>query len=155
MIDYARPATMDDVRHVAENMREEDIEEVGAFMLSPLTALTIGFNNSDLCYTLLSPEGEPAAIMGISPQPYFKGFGSIWLLGTPLIEKYPMTFLRNTKPVLQGMFEDTGYDAFYNYTYAKNLLHHKWLKWTGFTFLRKVNLPPLNEEFFEFIILRG
>lgn len=155
MIDYARPATMDDVRYVAEHMREDDIEEAGAFMLSPLEALTTGLHNADLCYTLLSPDGEPIAILGVSPNEAYPSFGAIWMLGTPLIEKYPMTFLRNTKPALESMFHQTRYDAFFNYTYAKNLLHHKWLKWTGFTFLRKVTLPPLNKDFFEFIILRG
>lgn len=155
MIDYARPATMDDVHYVAENMRKEDIEEAGAFMLSPLTALTIGYNTSDVCYALTAPDGEPAAILGVAPNIAYKRMGAIWLLGTPLIEKYPKTFIRNTKPALNEMFEKTDYDAFFNYTYAENVLHHKWLKWTGFTFLRKVTLPPLHKEFYEFIILRG
>jgi hypothetical protein len=53
------------------------------------------------------------------------------------------------------LFDVTGDDAFYNYTYSRNTVHHKWLKWSGFTFLRKVTLPPLNKEFYEFVILRG
>lgn len=155
MIDYARPATLSDLKLVAENMREEDIEEAGAFLLSPLDALTQGFHNSQVCYTLISPEGEPGAILGVTPNEVYPSFGLIWMLGTPVIEKYPMTFLRNTKSAVGILFDQTGYDAFFNYTYASNTVHHKWLKWSGFTFLRKVTLPPLDKEFYEFITLRG
>lgn len=155
MIDYARPATLDDVEYVAEHMREEDIEEAGAFGLPPLEALTIGFNNSNICQTLLTPDGTPCAIAGISPSTIHPTWGAIWMLGTHHIEEVPITFIRHSRKAIKALFEATEYDAFFNYTYARNTVHHKWLKWCGFTFLRKVELPPFDQEFFEFVSLRG
>jgi hypothetical protein len=48
------------------------------------------------------------------------------------------------------MFKECGAEYVYNYTYAKNTVHHRWLKWLGFTFLRKVNLGPEGKPFIEF-----
>lgn len=155
MSQYARPATLDDVRHVAEHMRPLDVEEARAFGLSPLQALEIGLHQSDVCLALIAPDGTPCAITGISPNERYRNWGAIWLLGTSQIEDVPMTFLRHSKQVLKEMADSTPYEAFFNYTYAPNTLHHKWIKWCGFTFLRKVELPPFNKSFYEFISLRG
>jgi hypothetical protein len=76
------------------------------------------------------------------------GFGRVWLLGTNDIERYPKTFLRHGAEVRDMLFD--GYCGLYNYTYENNSLHHKWLKWMGFTFLRRVELTP-NNFFYEFV----
>lgn len=118
-----------DIDYVAEHMRPEDIEECAAGGLSPLSALIIGWQSGDT-WALITPLGDPCAILGVheTEEP---GCGKIWMLGTPEIEKYPMTFLKNCRPVLDELFKD--YKLLSNWSYYKNEVHHKWLQWLGFT----------------------
>lgn len=154
MNQYIRPATEDDVRFVASNMRQADIEEAGALGLSPLDAIMLSHLHALKSYSLISPKGETIAITGVSPSPLGDVWGAIWLLGTNGIEKYPQTFLRNSIPALDLLYEETGRTVFHNFAHASNALHLKWLKWLGFKFIRTVNLPPYDNEFVEFVRLR-
>ena len=62
------------------------------------------------------------------------------------------SFLRHSRPLLTQLFAD--YDALYNYTYERNTVHHNWLRWLGFVFLRRVELTP-NNFFYEFVKVRN
>lgn len=150
---YWRPPTREDCELIAANMRLEDIMECACLWHTPLDALLLGFEHSDVCYTLVDPEGEPVAMLGVVASPTYENFGSIWLLGTPGIEKFSYRFLRHSKKVLNEFYDETGYDAMYNYTHKDNVVHHKWLQWLGFTFLRRVNFG--NSGFIEFVRLKG
>jgi hypothetical protein len=150
---FIRPTVDDDIRFVADHMRIEDVEEVLAQGSTPFDGLVRSRDNSTLCHTLIEPDGTPCALLGICPGYYAKS-GLIWLLGTQGIERNPITFLRHSKSALTELFEAGPYDFLYNYTYAKNQLHHKWLKWLGFKFLRTVEIPPFNKSFIEFVKIR-
>lgn len=151
---YLRPSVSEDVEFLANRLREEDIEEVFASNNRPFDALSHGLAVSTPCYTLVDRSGVPIGMMGITKGSYTNS-GIIWLLGTKGIEDNSMAFLRNSKPVLDQLFTNTGYGLLYNYTYVKNELHHKWLRWLGFTFLRTITLPTTGKEFIEFVKLRG
>jgi hypothetical protein len=152
-MNLVRTADWSDVEFLAERLRQHDIEEVGALGFSPLDALSHGFDNSAVCYTGLEPDtGLPLCMMGVVQSPY-PNLGLIWLLGTPAIQKHGWRFLSMSRPMLAEMFETTGFEGFYNYTYAKNHEHHKWLRWLGFTFIRKVKAG--GSPFYEFIKLKG
>ena len=128
---YIRPAMQEDVGYLSNNLREEDVEEVCASNSTPLSALSHGFEMSDPCLTLTDKQDVPIAMLGTVP------------------------FLRNSKPVLSDLFDRTGCSFFYNYTYVSNALHHRWLRWLGFTFLRTITMPTTGKEFIEFVKLRG
>lgn len=151
---YLSQPTDEAVEYVAKNMRPEDVEECLAFGHDPLNALGFSRAASTVCYTLVGRDNTPVAIVGVG-EGIYKNWGSIWLLGTDGIKTNKMTFLRNSKEALQRLYDESGFDVFYNYTYAKNDLHHYWLRWLGFSFLRKVTLPPHNHEFYEFARLKG
>lgn len=151
----SRPATWDDVDYVIRNMREEDQAECVAGGYTPSKALSLSHEESIVSYTLLTPDGDPAAILGVSKGSLGPKFGLIWMLGTDDIRKHKFTFLRNCKPFLETLYDDLGFECFYNYTYAENTLHHAWLKWLGFKFIRQIELPPLGQPFIEFVRLRG
>lgn len=149
----ARP-TEQDIEHVANNMRPEDIEECLATGLDPLTALRTSISHSSVCYSIIDQHGTPYALMGVG-QGVYDGWGAVWLLGTKGIEQNTVTFLRHSKDVLDMLYAESGFHVFYNYTFSNNTLHHRWLKWLGFKFIRRVTLPPTNSEFIEFARLRG
>ena len=154
MTNYLRKPSMADVELLSRNLRERDIEECLAHGHTPLEALTLGFQHSRSLYTLVSPEGEAFGMLGVGDSP-LPGLGAIWMLGSKGLEGYPMTLVRQSKIVLEQLFNETPYDGFYNYVYAKNTLHVQWLKWLGFSLLRTVQLPPFQRDFIEFVKLRG
>lgn len=146
---YLRRSDWSDVWYLSAYLRPEDVAECEAQGKTPLDALAEGLERSDVCYTLLDPAGMPVAMLGVGAGGY------IWLLGTDGIRKHQTTFLRHCKGFLRTLYDETGYDLLFNYTYIENELHHKWLKWLGFSFLRVVSLPPSNKLFYEFARLRG
>jgi len=151
-----RPSTQDDIAYVSQNMRKEDQDECWASGLSPDLALSTSNEGSEVSYALIAPDTRnPAAILGIAPSPFGPRFGVIWMLGTDDIRRHKFTFLRNCRPVLSALYEETNRECFYNYTYSRNTLHHAWLKWMGFVFLREAPMPATNEPFYEFVRLKG
>lgn len=151
---FYRPTTWEDVYFVVDNMREEDQDECRANGYTPLDALSLSYENSIVSYTLHTPDGVPAAIMGVSKSGIGPQFGVIWMLGTNDIQHHKVYALRRCKPFLSDLYEEMGMECFYNYTYSENKLHHSWLKWLGFTFLRSVALPPDGHDFYEFVRLK-
>lgn len=150
-----RPSNQYDIGYLAVHMRQADQEECRAGGLTPLRALSDSYEMSTIRYTLIDPKkNEPGAMLGVCPGAY-EGMGLIWLLGSPSIENNSITFLRSSKLVLQQLFEESEYDVLYNYTYINNKLHHKWLQWLGFSFLREVPYGPTGHTFIEFVKLRG
>lgn len=151
---YFRTTERGDLEYVAAYMRHNDIEEVRALGFSPLDGLQRSANNAKLCYSLITPDGYPCAITGVGHSSVGPEWGAVWLLGTSDIEKFPQTFLRNSKAILDNMFEESGCTVLYNYCHGKNTLHQRWLRWLDFKFLRIVELPPSAEQFIEFVKLR-
>lgn len=150
-----RPTTWDDVYFISDTMRGEDADECRAGGLTPFDALSFSVEESVISRTLLTPvTGEPAAIMGVSDSVLGPSFGSIWMLGTDALRKHKLTYLRQCKPFLNSLYTDLEKECFYNYTYCENELHHRWLQWLGFTFLRKVERPPHGAHFYEFVRLK-
>lgn len=148
-----RAATFCDCVKVAERARQADIQEIAAAEgQGVLASLAYGLEHSDVCLALLSPHtGEPGAILGVSASPY-SHLGLIWLIGTPEIERASTTFLRQSRPVLSALYETTGYLGLYNHTHKPNTVHHKWLRWLGFVFIRELTIN--NEPFYEFVRLK-
>lgn len=151
---YVRPSVASDVAYIADHMRAKDIEEVEACGHTAYQALALGLDRSDPCYTLQDFEGTPIAMCGVTPS-WVQGSGMIWMLGTPGIEECRITFLKYSRPALEMLYEQSGCDLLFNYTYAENTVHHEWLKWLGFSFLRKVEMPPQGRHFYEFARLRS
>ena len=150
-IEYLRNSEQTDVEYLAKNLRTEDEEEVIAGGFTPVFALQFGLDHSSPCFTGLDPTtGNPAFMAGTSPCEYYTGFGRVWLLGTDAIARNPKRFLRHSHEIRDMLLAE--YSAVYNYTYEKNTLHHNWLRWLGFTFLRRVELTP-NNFFYEFVAL--
>jgi hypothetical protein len=155
-MDLYRPSIWDDVYFVADYMREEDQDECRAGGYTPFDALSLSFEQAIIAYTLVTPDTEtPAAIVGVGDSSLGPEFGSVWMLGTDDIKKYKTTFLRRCKPFVNDLFDMSGKNCLFNYTYSENHLHHAWLRWLGFKFLREVELPPYGFSFIEFVRLKG
>ena len=134
---YTRNTSQDDIPFLAMNLRDADKAEIAAASgLATEVALERGYLHSKRCKTVCMSDGTPAAIYGVGDTD-IKGLGSIWLLATPDLIKIQRQFLRECR---EGIAElSQGYSCVFNYTDARNTVHHRWLKWCGFTFIKKHN----------------
>ena len=150
---YLRPTTVDDVTFLAPNLRQADRNEcLAATGREPLGVILDGLRLADTTMTMVAPTGIPVGIVGVGKS-VIKDAGVIWLCATDDIEKYQMTFLRNSKKVLSLLQHD--YLALHNCVDARNELHIKWLKWMGFTFINKHESWGVGQKpFLEFIRIK-
>ena len=104
--------------------------------IPPLLILQEGLRLSDRSWALCSSGGELAGILGTQPVQEHPELGWVWMVATPTLTAHSVEFLRSCRPALPEIFGN--YETLFNYTDARNALHHRWLRWLGFSFLRRV-----------------
>lgn len=132
---YLRQTDYEDVRYLAPRLRQADKDEcMAATGYDPKVALCIGLKFGDITQTMLAPDGEPLGMFGVGKS-NVPDAGAIWMVATDNLVKHQMKFLRLNKPVIETL--QTEYLALFNFVDARNTLHIKWLKWMGFTFIKR------------------
>jgi hypothetical protein len=131
-----RLSQAEDCVSLAGQLRSADLKELEAHGVAPEAALHLGFAASTPCYTI-EHEGEPVAMFGVSPLPA-DHTGAVWLLGSDGIKNIRTRFLRESKKWLKEISRD--YVLLTNVVHKENEVHIKWLKFLGFTFVRKVSV---------------
>lgn len=150
MTAYVRNSHKDDIDYLSENLREQDVQELYAQGgLTPKIALGLSMVLAKRCKTICDPTGTPIGVFGVSDT-HTVGLGSIWMMATPDLLKHQRQFLRECR---EGISEiSKGYSCVFNYTDARNTVHHRWLKWCGFTFIKEhENFGQDSEPFYEFV----
>ena len=128
---YGVPARPEHVAPIAADMRQADRDEIWAARhLTPETALRESLAVSVCCWTMLA-DGEPAAMFGVSG-PLLGGVGCPWLLGTALLNRHWLRFLRESRDYVGEML--ALYPELRNCVDARHVVAIRWLKWLGFTF---------------------
>ena len=129
---------------VASNLRPDDYREVteghGHF---PLFQIPMAAFNGDAVWFEV-PNGKTAGLAGVQ-----KG-GKIWMLCTPAIHEYPLTFAREAKRFIESRDEE----LLWNIVDKRNTAHLKLLKFLGFKFLRELEHGPNKLTFIEFCRVR-
>jgi len=137
---YIHPATVEAAIEVASNLRYEDRREVeeghghDPMVVIP-EAVSKGF-----CVYFTVPNGKTAGMAGIHDN------GAVWMLCTPAIEEYPITFAREAKRFIDSRTEP----ILFNKVDGRNAVHIKLLRFLGFKFIRVVKHGPNNLPFIEF-----
>lgn len=149
-----RRARLEDAFKLAAHLRTEDLIEIRSYNNErpPYKSLIDGIVMSgDLCWTIEDNDLQVVAIFGtatIGPN-----VGSVWLLGSKRIKNIQREFLRHSKYWVERLHE--GHDLLCNCVYTENHVHIKWLKWLGFTFVRKIeSYGALGLPFYEFVRIR-
>lgn len=138
MSKFIKQATESDIRFVANNLREEDRREVEeGHGLSPLPTLLLTLGSS-IAFTV--PDGRTAGLAGVDEG------GRIWMLTTPAIHDFPVTFAREAKRFVDRRREK----LLWNIVDKRNVVHLKLLKFLGFKFLREFKYGPHKLTFIEF-----
>ena len=142
---YVHPITEEAAAEVASNLRPDDLREVvEGHGLDPMAELLrVARIGSAVYFTV--PDGKTAGLAGVGDD------GAIWMLCTPEIERYPITFAREAKRYVDSRQER----LLWNIVDCRNTVHLKLLKFLGFTFLRKFEYGPNNLPFIEFCRVHG
>ena len=130
---------------VASNLRPDDYKEVfeghGHF---PLFHIPMAAFNGDTVWFEV-PNGKTAGLAGVQEG------GKIWMLCTPAIHEYPLTFARESKRFIESRKEE----LLWNIVDKRNTAHLKLLKFLGFKFLRELKHGPNQLTFIEFCRVRS
>ena len=140
MPNYIYPLTYEAAVEVASNLLPEDHREVEeGHGHDPEVILPLTYHIGDSVYFKV-PNGELAGIAGVHDG------GRIWMLCTPAILKYPVTFAREAKRYVESREEK----LLWNIVDKRNTVHLKLLKFLGFKFLRELKHGPNQLTFIEF-----
>jgi len=137
---YIHPITLEAATEVASNLRPEDRREVEeGHGVDPMEHLT-SVAQSSSCVYFEVPNGKTAGMAGVDPG------GQIWMLCTPAINEYPLTFAREAKRYVESRNEK----LLWNIVDKRNIVHLKLLRFLGFKFLRELKYGPNKLTFIEF-----
>ena len=141
---YIHPITLEAATEVASNLRSDDLREVeeGHGIDPTLLPFLMSQNRSYVYFTV--PDGKTAGMAGVGKE------GDIWMLCTPEIHRYPITFAREAKRYVDSRTEP----LLWNIVDIRNTAHLRLLKFLGFKFLRKLEHGPNNVTFIEFCRVR-
>ncbi len=140
MSKYIHPITLEAAIEVASNLRPEDRREVEeGHGVDPMEHLT-SVAQSSSCVYFKVPNGKTAGMAGVDPG------GQIWMLCTPAINEYPLTFAREAKRYVESRNEK----LLWNIVDKRNIVHLKLLRFLGFKFLRELKYGPNKLTFIEF-----
>ena len=140
MSNYIHPATEEAAKEVASNLLPDDRREVEeGHGIDPLETLLFAVH-SHSCVWFEVPNGKTAGMAGVGPN------GEIWMLCTPAIHEYPITFAREAKRFVESRTEP----LLWNIVDRRNTVHLKLLRFLGFKFLREIFHGPNQLSFIEF-----
>jgi len=146
---YVRPARWEDVPTLAADLRSADIAELRAASgLGPQEAISVGVRAGET-YVACLPDDTPAFIFGVT-EVVPKELGGVWAVATNRFKEIQMQFLRESREATAELCRP--YRLTFNYTDARNKLHHRWIKWCGFTFIKRhEQFGAENRPFLEFV----
>ena len=151
MLAHTRPSVPEDAFQLAPRLRAEDVAEIEAMSGNPpLLALLNGTQGTE-CYSIVSEDGLVIGMYGLNHMPeYGPGQAAVWLLASPDLLSIKAQFLRETMGHVLDFH--SRYPLLWNYVWAGNAAHIKWLHRLGFTFIAKHEHFGHGQEcFYEFV----
>lgn len=128
---------MEDARRIAPLLRNHDrIEIEAASGTTPEAALAFSMLAPGDTVFAETREGDPIMIAGVCrSHPHA---ATIWMVGTPLLERYALQSVRVGLRLIERWHET--FPVLWNMAWEDNDLHVRWLKLLGFTFLRRLDV---------------
>jgi hypothetical protein len=137
---YIHGITKEAAIEVASNLRREDRREIEEGHGIDSTEALVDAVQKPSCVYFVVPNGKTAGMAGVDPG------GLIWMLCTPAIHDYPITFAREAKRYVERQTDK----LLWNIVDKRNVVHLKLLKFLGFKFLRELKYGPNQSSFIEF-----
>lgn len=114
---------------IATRMREVDVDECAASMLSPRDALRHGLLYSETVWTV-KIDGRAEAMFGVVPVSVLEGHGHIWLLMTDDAMKHRRAIVRLGRAYTEALHRH--YRVLSNRVHADNDAAIRWLARMGY-----------------------
>lgn len=131
------PARGKHINGIARRMRPADAAECKAMAgLPPRAGLRLSMMRSR-AFTGLC-DGRPEVMFGTSDLNVLAGIGSVWLLATDAVERYPREFLRYSVKWRPKLFER--YSVLRNVVSVDNAASIRWLTWLGAEFSEPISV---------------
>jgi len=131
-----RSAELADADALAPLLRPADRREIeAALAMSPAVVLRHGVWASDPCYAIVEEEAV-LALFGVVPAARNPEAGSVWLLASEGFATHGLVIARWSKAWVAKLHER--YRVLGNYVDARNEVHLRWLRWCGFTVVRRI-----------------
>lgn len=145
-------STVDDAEELLRNLRKEDLRELEEVGGRPARhAIMGGVLLGAPSLTLRTHKEELVGILSVVR--FGSGIGFIAMSGTDLITENRTAFLRGSRDVLAHL--DTKFDMLLNVCDARNEVHIRWLRWLGFSLIRKIDhYGPHRVPVYEFARIR-
>lgn len=125
-----RPTAAEDVRALVGRLRAVDVAEVWASSRNtPESALWLSYQQSTRRFTFFR-DSCVVALYGVAPMCLLCTTGVPWLLGSDLMEKAGLYFLKHCKSELAELMN--GFSMLENWVDDRNEISKRWLKWCGF-----------------------
>lgn len=143
-----RRATIHDCVDLAKRLRACDRDElIASTGVTPDLALPVSLGWGP---SVIELDGRAEAIFGCSRSDAITGVPWFLSTPTPLTPKWRVAFLRHSRDMVHDW--QSQYPLLHNFTDARNTVHHRWLRWLGFTFTARHDLfGPLGLPFYEFV----
>jgi len=149
---YVKPTEPHEIPVVIRDLRKADIQEALACGMDPHKAIMGSVAASTAIYTIM--EGDrPIGLFGVGPidlkeMPGVR-VGCVWMVGTPGISRISTTFLKQSRKWVDTLHNY--YPVLWNWVYASNTVHIRWLKWLGFKIIGMGSRGPHGLPFYQFI----
>ena len=115
---------------LATRLRQTDKDELeAAGGLTPLAALTLGYEDSKVCYTGYY-DGRPEVMFGVGKHPQAPNYGVIWLLASDVVYDNPMRFVKESLRYTKQF--QKYFTVLFNYVDERNTKSQRWLEAIGF-----------------------
>lgn len=130
-----RPADRAEIQAIVGQAPEEFLPVYLQYIVDPLRDFELAFPErrpvlTSYAFVMYSDEGELAGLCGIDADYGCDGLGRIWMLGTEVLDRKPVEFLRASKAWLGD--QKPMWHAIANHVDARNAKHIEWLRWLGF-----------------------
>jgi len=142
-----RPGTVADAISLAPRLRPEDALEISLTSEDSLEkTLLDSLEQSTECFAA-EVDGLVIAMGGFRLLP--GRIGIPWMVGSPEIEEYPVSMVAAGRVAVDRWASQC--DVMANVTHKDNVVHHRWLRHIGFTFLpEEVPVGPQRAPFLQF-----
>ena len=150
---YVRKVRLCDIAPLAADLRQADVAEIKAASgktpeAALYASLTLGGETRVICLN----DGTPVGIFGVVP--IAKDLGGIWMVATNQFQLLHRQFLRECHQEIDDLCK--GYKVVFNCTDARNKVHHRWIKWAGFSIIKRhTSYGYEGREFLEFAKITG
>lgn len=139
-----RHLTLSDCAHLLSNLRDHDRREFER--LGGISPESLYANRGD-SMAVETVGGELICAYGCTPHEVIPGAGIVWLMGTPLLDRFMFALCKRAREVVDGWLEQ--YQSLTNLCDVENLRIRTWLRWLGFRFTTTV---PINGHPFQVFI---